>query len=147
MSVAALIVAAGRGTRAGDGLPKQYRSVAGRTILARTLETFLRHPHVDTTLVVIHPDDEDFYRTTLAQIDSHGENLSAPARPWRRNAAGFGPPRTRGAGSKSSPDLILVHDAARPFVDAGFVDRAIAAVEPMAQRSPAPRLRHHQGGG
>ena len=47
MSVAALIVAAGRGARAGDGLPKQYRSLAGRPVLARTLEAFLAHPQVD----------------------------------------------------------------------------------------------------
>jgi 2-C-methyl-D-erythritol 4-phosphate cytidylyltransferase/2-C-methyl-D-erythritol 2,4-cyclodiphosphate synthase len=126
MSVAALIVAAGRGFRAGDGLPKQYRSLGGRTILARTLEIFLKHPRVDTTLVVIHPDDERFYRHTLEQIESHGESLSAPPAhggETRQDSVHRG----LEALERRAPDLVLVHDAARPFVDMDFIDRAIAA--------------------
>jgi len=126
MSVAALIVAAGRGVRAGDGLPKQYRSLAGRTILARTLETFLRHPKVDMTLVVIHPDDEHFYRHTIAQLESHGASLSAPPAhggETRQDSVHRG----LEALAQRAPDLVLVHDAARPFVDTDFIDRAIAA--------------------
>src|SRR3954470_18437824 len=61
MSVAALIVAAGRGSRAGEGPLKQYRSLAGKPVLARTLEAFLRHPRIEKTLVVIHPEDGDLY--------------------------------------------------------------------------------------
>jgi 2-C-methyl-D-erythritol 4-phosphate cytidylyltransferase/2-C-methyl-D-erythritol 2,4-cyclodiphosphate synthase len=126
MSVAALIVAAGRGFRAGDGLPKQYRPLAGRTILARTLDAFLQHPHVDTTLVVIHPEDEHFYGKTVAQLESHGASLSAPPAHGgetrqdsvRRGLEALVP---------HTPELVLVHDAARPFVDAAFVDRSIAA--------------------
>jgi 2-C-methyl-D-erythritol 4-phosphate cytidylyltransferase/2-C-methyl-D-erythritol 2,4-cyclodiphosphate synthase len=126
MSVAALIVAAGRGFRAGDGLPKQYRSLGGRTILARTLETFLKHPLVDTTLVVIHPDDEHYYRHTLAQLESRGGSLSVPPAhggETRQDSVHRG----LEALTQQAPALVLVHDAARPFVDAEFIDRAIAA--------------------
>jgi 2-C-methyl-D-erythritol 4-phosphate cytidylyltransferase/2-C-methyl-D-erythritol 2,4-cyclodiphosphate synthase len=61
MSVAVLIVAAGRGSRAGDGLPKQYRTLGGKPVLTRTLEAFLAHSDVKHTTVVIHPDDRDLY--------------------------------------------------------------------------------------
>ena len=51
--VVALIVAAGRGVRAGQGVPKQYRPLAGRPVLAWSLDTFLAHPDIDRVLVVI----------------------------------------------------------------------------------------------
>ena len=65
MSVAALIVAAGRGARAAgeDGRPKQYCPVGGVPMIARTIAAFAAHPSVDDILVVIHPDDETLYRS------------------------------------------------------------------------------------
>jgi 2-C-methyl-D-erythritol 4-phosphate cytidylyltransferase/2-C-methyl-D-erythritol 2,4-cyclodiphosphate synthase len=61
--IAAVIVAAGRGERAGqaDG-PKQYRHIGGRAVIAHTLETFLSHPQVDTVVVAIHADDRELLR-------------------------------------------------------------------------------------
>src|SRR5208282_3876543 len=66
-NVVALVVAAGRGQRAGGGLPKQYRAVAGRPLLARSLETLASH--VAEVLVVIHPDDAPLYRDVVADLD------------------------------------------------------------------------------
>ena len=62
MRITALIVAAGRGSRAGEGLPKQYRSIGGRPVLARTLEVFISHPQIDGVATAIHPDDLELYR-------------------------------------------------------------------------------------
>ncbi|MEO0865961.1 MAG: 2-C-methyl-D-erythritol 4-phosphate cytidylyltransferase, partial [Pseudomonadota bacterium] len=53
---AAIIVAAGRGTRAGGDLPKQWQVLAGQTVLARTLAAFRAHPDVGQIVLVIHPD-------------------------------------------------------------------------------------------
>ena len=64
MSVAALIVAAGRGARAASerGGPKQYRPVGGIPIITRAIAAFAEHPGVDDIVVVIHPNDEPLYR-------------------------------------------------------------------------------------
>src|SRR5688500_382863 len=61
--VAVVIVAAGRGERAGqsDG-PKQYRSIGGRTVIARTLDAFLAHPEIGPIVVTVHADDEALFR-------------------------------------------------------------------------------------
>ena len=64
MTTAALIVAAGRGSRAGGGLPKQYRQIGGEPILARTIRALLTCKQVDLLRVVIHPDDKLLYEDT-----------------------------------------------------------------------------------
>src|SRR5687768_10280152 len=80
MPVATLIVAAGRGSRAGEGIPKQYRSLAARPVLARTLEAFLAHPCIDLAAVVIHPDDNALYEASIAGLEPRlSRRLLAPA--------------------------------------------------------------------
>lgn len=68
MSVAALIVAAGRGSRVGQGTPKQFRHLGGKTVLARTLQAFISHPGTSRLIVVIHRDDEDLYQESLSDL-------------------------------------------------------------------------------
>ncbi len=65
-NVAALIVAAGRGSRFGGALPKQYARLGGRTVLARTLDAFVAHERVTSVQVVIHADDEAAYAAATA---------------------------------------------------------------------------------
>ena len=55
MSIAALIVAAGRGTRAGGNDPKQWQMLAGKRVIDHTLNAFKQHRNIDTILVVLHP--------------------------------------------------------------------------------------------
>ena len=57
MSNAALIVAAGRGTRAGGEVPKQWRKIAGQPVIAHTLQAFAAHPAISSVILVLHPDD------------------------------------------------------------------------------------------
>jgi 2-C-methyl-D-erythritol 4-phosphate cytidylyltransferase/2-C-methyl-D-erythritol 2,4-cyclodiphosphate synthase len=122
----AVIVAAGRGTRASpsDGIPKQYASLGGEPVLAHSLRVLAGHPQVDRIAVVIHPDDRPLY--------------TAAARPF---AACLGEPVPGGATRQESvragleafaalnPGRVLIHDAARPFLTADLVSRLLAALD------------------
>jgi 2-C-methyl-D-erythritol 4-phosphate cytidylyltransferase/2-C-methyl-D-erythritol 2,4-cyclodiphosphate synthase len=126
MRVAVLIVAAGRGSRAGGGLPKQYRTLGGKSVLAWTLEAFLAHPDVKHTTVVIHPDDRERYESSISALaggpanDRLGWALGGET---RQDSVRCG----LEALADKGPETVLVHDAARPFVSADLIDRAIAA--------------------
>lgn len=120
MRIAALIVAAGRGTRAETDVPKQYIELAGLSVLQRTVDVFASHPRVERIQVVIHPDDGEVYGSSLNQNDrklagpvAGGTSRQASVRAGLEALAGF------------NPDLVLIHDAARPFVSADVLDRVI----------------------
>ncbi len=120
-TVAAVVVAAGRGERAGGDVPKQYRDIAGEPMIRPTLRAFLNHPQIDLVQPVIHSGDEGIYRTATAGL----QKLSAPV------AGGATRQGSVRAGlealAPSAPELVLIHDAARPFVTGALIDRAIAA--------------------
>jgi 2-C-methyl-D-erythritol 4-phosphate cytidylyltransferase/2-C-methyl-D-erythritol 2,4-cyclodiphosphate synthase len=124
---AALIVAAGRGTRAsgGDaaGLPKQYADLGGNSVLARTLAVFLEHAAIHHVAVVIHPDDRDRY----AGIAPGAGKLLPPCLggATRRQSVLNG----LEALAACAPDRVLIHDAARPFVDVRQIDDVLAALD------------------
>ena len=61
IKIAALLLAGGRGTRAGPGQPKQYRAIGDRSVLRRALDCFVASPFVDIVRVVKHPDDHKQY--------------------------------------------------------------------------------------
>lgn len=132
MSIAAIIVAAGRGSRAGEGLPKQYRDLAGRPVLARTVAAFHSHPTIDHVLVVIHPDDAGLYAGAVAGLSAERLLDWAPGGETRQASVRAG----LEALAPAAPDLVLVHDAARPFVDAALIDRAIAAARQAGAAIP-----------
>ncbi len=130
MSVAALIVAAGRGTRAAEtgtaeaaSLPKQYRPLGGVPMLARSIEAFGDHPGIDTVGVVINYADTDFY---AAASEPFAACLRSPvvggAR--RQDSVRLG----LEALAADAPSAVLIHDAARPFVGADLITRVIAAL-------------------
>jgi 2-C-methyl-D-erythritol 4-phosphate cytidylyltransferase/2-C-methyl-D-erythritol 2,4-cyclodiphosphate synthase len=124
--VVGLIMAAGRGTRvAGDvERPKQYCCLGGVPMLARTINAFADHPQVEEILVVIHPDDRALYESATAHI---GGCLLAPV------AGGARRQESVRAGleglAAQQPDCVLIHDAARPFVDGDLIARVIAGLE------------------
>ncbi len=123
-NTAALIVAAGRGVRAGSGnVPKQYQPLAGTPILARTLATFLAHPAVDRVLVVIGEGDEEIYRSMAPLHDS----LMAPATggETRQDSVRNGLAALAGA----APKRVLIHDAARPFASRALIGRVVEALD------------------
>jgi 2-C-methyl-D-erythritol 4-phosphate cytidylyltransferase/2-C-methyl-D-erythritol 2,4-cyclodiphosphate synthase len=133
--VAAVIVAAGRGTRAGSDLPKQFRDIGGEIMLRRTLSMFVEHAELALVQPVIRPEDLDLYRR-VAQL---GAQDSAVLLPQTFGGA------TRQASVRAGlealeahrPDIVLIHDAARPFASAALVSRAIAAAQKNGAAIPA----------
>lgn len=126
MSTDALIVAAGRGTRAADpsGLPKQYASIAGSTVLARSLATFVNHSGIRRVKVMIASADRDLYATA---VQSFADRVLPPSigGETRQDTVRLG----LAALADDPPERILIHDAARPFIDAGTISRVIAALD------------------
>jgi 2-C-methyl-D-erythritol 4-phosphate cytidylyltransferase/2-C-methyl-D-erythritol 2,4-cyclodiphosphate synthase len=127
--VAAVIVAAGSGTRAGatGEPPKQYRRLAGRSLLAHTLEVFLAHPGIATVLTVIHPDHDARWRAARAEL-ADPSRLAEPVAGGATRQASVAAGLEALAAMAEPPDLVLVHDAARPFVTPAILDRAIATL-------------------
>jgi 2-C-methyl-D-erythritol 4-phosphate cytidylyltransferase/2-C-methyl-D-erythritol 2,4-cyclodiphosphate synthase len=126
METIAIVVAAGRGSRAGEGLPKQYRTLAGRTVLGRTLETFATHPAVTRIVCAIHPDDREFYAASIAELppEAQAKVLEPVSGGATRQISVH---RAVASLAESGDAVCLVHDAARPFVDSALVHRAIEA--------------------
>ena len=133
-SIAAIVVAAGKGERAsanGETEPKQYRLVHGIPVLTRTIRALLDIPEISAVVPVIHPDHAARY----AALDLADDRLL--------------PPVTGGATRQSSvlaglmalgkirPDLVLIQDAARPFVDAKLVHGVIAGLADHEAALPA----------
>ncbi|HEY1720882.1 MAG TPA: bifunctional 2-C-methyl-D-erythritol 4-phosphate cytidylyltransferase/2-C-methyl-D-erythritol 2,4-cyclodiphosphate synthase [Magnetospirillaceae bacterium] len=117
----ALIVAAGRGSRMGGPMPKQWLDLAGRPVLRHSLDVFSSHPSIAAVRVVIHPDDRALLEKTAAGL-SIGEPIAGGA--TRQDSVRLG----LEAVADDKPDLVLIHDGARPFVDAATIDRVITAL-------------------
>ena len=118
----ALIVAAGRGLRAGGGVPKQYRDLAGMPVVARATAAF--DGLVEAVIVVIHPDDATLARAALPgrRLVEGGATRAASV------AAGLAAVET---------DLVLIHDAARPGVPVDVIERVLTALEDHDGAAPA----------
>jgi 2-C-methyl-D-erythritol 4-phosphate cytidylyltransferase/2-C-methyl-D-erythritol 2,4-cyclodiphosphate synthase len=128
--VAAVVVAGGRGLRAGGDLPKQYRAVLGEPVIRPSLAAFARHPDICAVQPVIHPDDA----ALLEQAARDLELLPAvPGGATRQASVRAG----LEALARERPDLVLVHDAARPFVSDALIARAIAAASASGAAIPA----------
>jgi len=121
--VGVLIPAAGRGERAGAGPPKQFRPIAGVPMLLRSIRPFAQHPRVRMIVAALPPDAVDAPPEWLQPL--LGERLRVVAGGATRAAS------VRCALAALSPEcrLVLVHDAARPFVSQGEIDEVIAAAE------------------
>jgi len=115
MRTGAIIVAAGRGHRAGGGIPKQYRALGGLSVLERTLRAFRNHPKIDALVTVINPDDLPHYEAIPLDI----EHVPGGATRTLSVRAGLEAMRSTGV------ERVLIHDAARPFVTSEIIDRVI----------------------
>jgi 2-C-methyl-D-erythritol 4-phosphate cytidylyltransferase / 2-C-methyl-D-erythritol 2,4-cyclodiphosphate synthase len=120
-TVAAVIVAAGRGERAGADVPKQYRPIGGEPMIRATLRAFLKHPRVDFVQPVINPNDRDTYQHAIVGLEDLLPPVSGGVTRQASVRAGLEALASR------RPGLVLIHDAARPFVSGALIDRAIGA--------------------
>jgi 2-C-methyl-D-erythritol 4-phosphate cytidylyltransferase / 2-C-methyl-D-erythritol 2,4-cyclodiphosphate synthase len=145
--VAAVIVAAGRGTRASSArpqgphndlpqdllqdLPKQFRQIGGETMLRRTLSMFVEHAGVGLVQPVIHRDDLDLFLMSATGIEGLLPQTFGGATRQASVRAGLEALASR------KPDIVLIHDAARPFASAELISRAIAAAKQSGAAIPA----------
>ncbi|GAB6053629.1 bifunctional 2-C-methyl-D-erythritol 4-phosphate cytidylyltransferase/2-C-methyl-D-erythritol 2,4-cyclodiphosphate synthase [Magnetospira thiophila] len=126
----ALVVSAGRGRRFGGARPKQYETLGGQPLLRRTLRVFLDHPRVTSVRVVIHPDDQSLYDQAV-----EGLKLPAPAfgGATRQDSVRLGLESL----APLAPDLVLIHDAARPFPSPALIDRVMDQLQHTPGAIPA----------
>lgn len=117
---AVVLVAAGRGLRAGAGGPKQYREIGGVPVIYRAMEAFSRHADVFAVQPVVNPDDSAMFTAAVAGL-KHEAPTNGGATRQASVLAGLE------ALVKHTPDIVLIHDAARPFVSEGVISRAIEA--------------------
>ncbi|VUX44879.1 Bifunctional enzyme IspD/IspF [Candidatus Defluviicoccus seviourii] len=118
---AALIVAAGRGSRFGGPKPKQYLDLAGQSVIRRAVLPFVGHAAVDVIQVVIHPDDAAICAHALAGLDLPPFVAGGAS---RQDSVRLGLESL----NEHKPELVLIHDAARPFVTGAIIDRVLAAL-------------------
>ncbi|HEX9632762.1 MAG TPA: 2-C-methyl-D-erythritol 4-phosphate cytidylyltransferase [Gemmatimonadales bacterium] len=129
--VGVLLPAAGKGERAGDGVPKQFRCIAGVPMLLRAIRPFASHPRVKEIVVALPAEHASAPPDWLSAVVGH--HLRVVAGGATRTAS------VRSALQALDPacGIVLVHDAARPFVSAAEIDAVIAVAEQGAGALPA----------
>jgi 2-C-methyl-D-erythritol 4-phosphate cytidylyltransferase/2-C-methyl-D-erythritol 2,4-cyclodiphosphate synthase len=127
---AAILVAAGRGLRAGAGGPKQYRTIGGRPVIYRAMAPFSSHADVSVVQPVVNPDDGAMFDDAVRGLP-HASPVKGGATRQASVRAGLE------ALASLKPDIVLIHDAARPFVSAALISRAIDAAAATGAAVPA----------
>src|SRR6202048_4355163 len=127
---AAILVAAGRGLRAGSGGPKQYRSIGGQTVIFRAMEPFCRHPQIFAVQPVLNPDDTTVFNDAVSALRHEPPAIGGATRQASVHAG-------LEALASQKPDVVLIHDAARHFVSAALISRAIDAAGRTGAAVPA----------
>jgi 2-C-methyl-D-erythritol 4-phosphate cytidylyltransferase/2-C-methyl-D-erythritol 2,4-cyclodiphosphate synthase len=133
VSTHAIIVAAGAGHRAGGGIPKQYRPIAGKSLLRHAIERLQGHGGIDAITVIINPDDRALY-----YVATQGLSLPEPVAggATRQDSVRNG----LEALSIAAPALVFVHDAARALVPDAVLDALLAALADPANDGAVPGL-------
>ena len=131
MSIAAIIVAAGRGERAGSVVPKQRRLLAGRPVFQWSLEAFASHTAINQIILVVPAGEAANYQPACPPgtiIVSGGENRTASV---QAGLAACAPGKT---------DLVLIHDAARPGLSTDMITGLVAALSDADAAAPALKI-------
>lgn len=136
MSIIALIVAAGRGERAGQPGPKQYARLAGETVLARSIHALAISKRIDAILCVIHADDRALYDEAIKEVPQRlRKKLRTPV------IGGTTRQQSVMAGlealAETDCETVLIHDAARPFLSKKLIERVVDAVPTTGAAIPA----------
>jgi 2-C-methyl-D-erythritol 4-phosphate cytidylyltransferase/2-C-methyl-D-erythritol 2,4-cyclodiphosphate synthase len=121
LRIGLLVVAAGSGTRAAGDVPKQYRPLAGVPVLRRSIHAFVHRADIVTMQVVIGPGQHDQFGTATAPLKLAEPVVGAPT---RQGSVRIG----LEALAAHRPDIVLIHDAARPLVTRALIDRVIVAL-------------------
>lgn len=123
--IGAVIVAAGRGERAGqpEQGPKQYRQIGRAPVIRHTLEAFLAHPAITEVAVAIHADDGELFAQAAGALASKVIIVGGGATRQESTLLALQ------ALKNKDLDAVLIHDGVRPFADAALIDRVIAGLE------------------
>ena len=121
-SIYALVLAAGRGTRFGGTVPKQYLPLAGASVLRYAVSAFTGHRRVDGVLLAIRPEDRLAYDAALTGLDLLPP---VPGGAERQDSVRLG----LEALAAYNPSRVLIHDGARPLPGAALIDRVIDALD------------------
>ncbi|WP_097091566.1 bifunctional 2-C-methyl-D-erythritol 4-phosphate cytidylyltransferase/2-C-methyl-D-erythritol 2,4-cyclodiphosphate synthase [Novosphingobium sp. Chol11] len=129
--VAALVLAAGQGSRAGGDTPKQFRQVGGKAVIAHAIDAFTAHPAVDSVYLVIGAGQEDTVRALIGggQVTSIIEGADS-----RRGSVRAGLEAIAAGGGA---DRVLIHDAARPFLSSAMIEQLLGALDRAPGAFPA----------
>ncbi|MFZ2102785.1 MAG: bifunctional 2-C-methyl-D-erythritol 4-phosphate cytidylyltransferase/2-C-methyl-D-erythritol 2,4-cyclodiphosphate synthase [Oricola sp.] len=137
-SFGVVIVAAGRGERAGGAGtgPKQYRQIGRQTVISRTLEAFRKWDATCPVVIVRHADDNDLLRSSLGPaID---DVIAVPGGATRQESVRLGLAALSAAGSP--PSHVMIHDAARPFASTDLLRSLALAVADRPETGVIPAL-------
>ncbi len=126
----ALIVAGGSGTRAGGGIPKQYRRVGGEAVIARAFDALASHPAISAVHLVVGTGQDALLDAALGGREPASVT---PGGATRRESVAAGLEAIAAAGGAGA---VLIHDAARPFLPGAVIDRLLDAVEDGAGAVP-----------
>ena len=125
MTIAAIIVAAGRGTRAGSALPKQWHPLLGRRVIDWTLDAFRNHPDIDKICVVLHPDDIETADLNDVILTTGGATRDVSVK------------NGLDALVSDAPGHVLIHDAARATISDAVISDVIHALATHDAAAPA----------
>lgn len=128
MTIAAIIVAAGKGERAGASLPKQFVTVGGKALLAHAVSALALHPRIDSLVVVVADGQVDMAQQVLKDQTVDAIVIGGAER-QQSVAAGMA--------AIGDARIVLIHDAARPFLPSSVIDRLIAALDTADAAIPA----------
>lgn len=134
MKTAALIVAAGRGTRAGAGLPKQWRPLLGRRVIDWTIKAF-RDAGIGTIVLVLSAEDREAWDSFADQSDL----ILTAGGPERAISVqnGLSTLRDHAEHQRLPISKVLIHDAARPCTSQALIAAVIAALDHGPAAAPA----------
>ncbi|MEL7540964.1 MAG: bifunctional 2-C-methyl-D-erythritol 4-phosphate cytidylyltransferase/2-C-methyl-D-erythritol 2,4-cyclodiphosphate synthase, partial [Pseudomonadota bacterium] len=128
---AAIIVAAGRGERAGDGVPKQRRRLANRLVFQWSVDAFAQHPDIHQTILVVPAGEQENYASLCPAetiVVDGGDSRTASVH------AGLA------ACQLHTPELVLIHDAARPGLSDPVISNLITALNHADAAAPALKI-------
>ena len=122
MSTVAIIVAAGKGNRAGGKVPKQWRTIGGKLVVDWSIDAFKNHDLVDNVSVVLPPNKTLHRNDVITCAGGHSRSLSV----------------YNGliAAKNLSPDKVLIHDVARPAVSEDIITNIILAINEETGAAP-----------
>lgn len=133
--VSVIIVAGGKGLRMGNDIPKQFIPIGDIPILMRTIDKFHNHPLVDEVIVVLPLEQNEYWRELCKEYDFCIEHTIAEGGETRFHSVKSGLNRV-----SQISEVVLVHDAVRPFVTVGLINKVIEGVIKYGAVVPAVEM-------